>query len=182
MIDIRPIFIAVAALLICYQAAATPAGQVDFTDLSATYGEPRVEVNLGKPMLSLLKTMSANSDPELGNLLATLEQISVKVYNLNKSSGVALEAMNTLIKSLEKLGWSVIVNVNENDQKIRIFTKLTNDVMDGLVVVVVSNGEPGEAIFINIVGQIDPAQVAKVTKSLNIDIGAPTESTPSASK
>ena len=45
--------------------------------------------------------------------------------------------------------------------------------MDGLVVMVINNKsdkDGREAVFINIVGEIDPAQINKVTKSLNIDI------------
>ena len=45
--------------------------------------------------------------------------------------------------------------------------------MDGLVVMVINNSESSnerEAVFINIVGEIDPAQINKVTESLNIDI------------
>jgi len=45
--------------------------------------------------------------------------------------------------------------------------------MDGLVVMVINSSESRndrEAVFINIVGEIDPAQINKVTKSLNIDV------------
>jgi hypothetical protein len=42
--------------------------------------------------------------------------------------------------------------------------------MDGLVVMVVENDSEGEAVFINIVGEIDPEQISRVTDSLNIDI------------
>ena len=54
----------------------------------------------------------------------------------------------------------------------RIFSKSTNDVIDGVVVMVVSPEEEqgGEAVFVNIVGEIDPNKIAKVTDSLDINI------------
>ncbi|MFT6045747.1 MAG: hypothetical protein ACI9WC_001448, partial [Arenicella sp.] len=57
------------------------------------------------------------------------------------------------------------------NQKVRIFSKSTNDVIEGIVVMVVSpEKEAGEAVFINIVGEIDPNKIAKITETLNIDI------------
>ena len=35
-------------------------------------------------------------------------------------------------------------------------------------------GDNDEAVFINIIGQIDPAQVSKVTRALNLDVGIQT--------
>jgi hypothetical protein len=67
--------------------------------------------------------------------------------------------------------------VNDKDERVRVFMKKTDGVMDGLVVMVVGNertgsDEVGEVVFINIVGEIDPANVNKVTDSLYIDIGS----------
>lgn len=55
----------------------------------------------------------------------------------------------------------------------RIFSKTKNNIMDGLVVMVVGqepkDGKPkGEAVFINIVGQIDPARIGELTAALDI--------------
>ena len=51
--------------------------------------------------------------------------------------------------------------------------KETDGIMDGLVLMVVGNGDrkrPGkEAVFINVVGELDPALIGKVTKALNVD-------------
>ena len=53
---------------------------------------------------------------------------------------------------------------------------MTDGNIDGLVIMAVdeenddsNHGQP-EAVFINIIGQLDPAQVGRVTNSLNIDV------------
>jgi len=46
-----------------------------------------------------------------------------------------------------------------------------DDVIDGVVVMVVSpEKEGGEAVFINIVGEIDPEKIGKVAETLDIDL------------
>ena len=63
------------------------------------------------------------------------------------------------------------MNDNEENQKVRIFSKSTDQVIDGVVVMVVApEKDGGEAVFINIVGEIDPTNIAKVTNKINIEI------------
>ena len=69
--------------------------------------------------------------------------------------------------------WDTLVTVNDNedDQKVRVFSKSTDNVIDGVVVMVVSpEKEGGEAVFINIVGEIDPEKIGKVAETLDIDL------------
>ena len=53
----------------------------------------------------------------------------------------------------------------------RIFSKSTGDIIEGVVVMVVApEHEEGKAAFINIVGEIDPNQIATITDGLDINI------------
>jgi hypothetical protein len=40
------------------------AGFIDFGDLSATYGEPKISINIGGTLLQFVGVMSENSNPE----------------------------------------------------------------------------------------------------------------------
>lgn len=153
-------------------SVASPQGHIDFDDLSNVYGEPKVEINLGATLIGMVSAFSAQEDPEVAALLKKLEFVKVRVYSLNKGTAKhAFETVESVTKALRKDRWEPIVSVNEEGEKVRIFTKLTDGIIDGLVVMAVSSGEGGEAVFINIVGEIDPAQVSKVTESLNVDVG-----------
>ena len=97
----------------------------------------------------------------------------VQIYNMTDNDQPALDLIARVSEDIQTKDWLPIVTVNEKDEKVRVFTKITNDIMDGLVVMVINNSESREereAVFINIVGEIDPAQINKVTESLNIDI------------
>lgn len=148
-------------------------GQIDFADLSAYYGEPKVEINLSASLMSMIGSFAKSEDPEVGQILSNLQSIKVRVYNLNGQLEKANLTIDSVSKELKADNWETLVTVNDNEdnQKVRIFSKSTNEVIDGVVVMVVSpEKELGEAVFINIVGQIDPNKIAKITDNLDIDI------------
>ena len=147
-------------------------GYVDFTNLDSVYGEPKVMVNLNKTMLGFISKINM-SDPDAAELISKLKAVRVQIYNMTDDDKPALDLIAKVSKDILTKNWLPIVSVNEDDEKVRIFTKITDDIMDGLVVMVINNKKEKvrrEAVFINIVGEIDPAQINKVTESLNIDV------------
>ncbi|MDO3384803.1 DUF4252 domain-containing protein [Gilvimarinus sp. SDUM040013] len=160
-----------SALLVSVAAGASPAGSIDFADLSSAYGEAKVEINLPKSLINMVGTLSQQEDPEIANVLNGVDFIKVRVYQLNGEAEAALKTLDTVTSNIRKLDWQPIVSVNEEKEKVRIFSKMTENVMDGLVVMVVDENGPGEAVFINIVGQIDPNKVGAIANSMNIDLG-----------
>jgi hypothetical protein len=147
-------------------------GYVDFASLDSVYGEPKVMVNLNKTMLGFISKINM-SDPDASQLISKLKAVRVQIYNMTDNDKPALDLIAKVSKDIKTKNWLPIVTVNDDDEKVRIFTKITNDIMDGLVVMVINNSEEREereAVFINIVGEIDPAQINKVTESLNIDV------------
>jgi hypothetical protein len=147
-------------------------GYVDFNNLESVYGEPKVMVNLNKTMLGFISKINM-SDPDASELISKLKAVRVQIYNMADNDQPALDLIAKVSKDIKAKNWLPIVTVNDDDEKVRVFTKITDDVMDGLVVMVINNSEEREereAVFINIVGEIDPAQINKVTESLNIDV------------
>lgn len=160
-------------LMMISPSHAAGAGQIDFADLSSHYGEPKVEINLSASLMSMIGSFAKSEDPEVSQILSNLEFIKVRVYNLNGDLEKANSTIDRVGKELKRDNWETLVTVNNNEenQKVRILSKSTNNVIDGVVVMVVSpEEEAGEAVFINIVGQIDPDKIAKVTETLDINI------------
>ena len=165
--------ISLIALMFSASAYADPKGQIDFADLSSYYGEPKVEINLSASLMNMVGSFAKAEDPEVGEILSNLEFIKVRVYNLNGKVDKATATIDSVSKTLRADNWETLVTVNDNEdnQKVRIFSKTTNTVIDGIVVMVVSpEKEAGEAVFINIVGEIDPDKIAKITDTLDIEI------------
>ena len=169
----RILSISFISLLFSASAFADSKGQIDFADLSSYYGEPKVEINLSSSLMNMVGSFARSEDPEVAEILSNLEFIKVRVYNLNGKVEKATTTINAVSKKLKADKWETLVTVNDNEEnkKVRIFSKTTNNIIDGIVVMVVSpEKEAGEAVFINIVGEIDPNKIAKITDNLDIDI------------
>ena len=171
---LKRIYIAGAAALALGLSGFVHAdGQIDFADLSAYYGEPSVEVNLTASLMKMIGSFAKSEEPEVGEILAKLESIKVRVYDLNGDLDKAVGTLEQVASELKADNWDTLVTVNNNEdnQKVRVLSKSTNEVIDGVVVMVVSpEDDAGEAVFINIVGEINPDEIAKVTETLDIDI------------
>ncbi len=159
------------SVLFSTQSLASPAGEINFADLSGSYGEAKVEINLEKGLIGMIGAFSKQEDPEVAQLLENIEMIKVRVYELKGNAKKALEVVDEVTGNIRKANWEPLVSVNEKGSRVRMFSRVSDGKMDGLVVMVVDEQGAGEAVFINIVGEIDPSQVSKVTKSLNIDMG-----------
>ena len=113
-------------------------GYVDFTNLDSVYGEPKVMVNLNKTMLGFISKINM-SDPDAAELISKLKAVRVQIYNMTDDDKPALDLIAKVSKDIQTKNWLPIVSVNEDDEKVRVFTKITDDIMDGLVVMVINN-------------------------------------------
>ena len=147
-------------------------GYVDFADLDAIYGEPRVMVNIGGTLLKLMALASAAEDPETAALMSGLEGVRIKVYPTQGNLKPALDRVSEARSSLEAAHWEPVVQVHKPNEQVQIFMKAGADTIEGLTVMAV---DEEEAVFLNILGVIDPAQIGKVMDSLNVDVDVDTE-------
>ena len=148
------------------EEAATEPGFADFSMLEDVYGEPRVMINIGGPLLKFM-AMASQDEPETAELMRNLKAIRVNVYDTAGDVAPAREQITTVRKMLEQGNWMPVVQVNEQDEEVQIFMQGDETRMDGLTVMAVNDEE---AVFINILGQIDPGQIDKVMKRINVDV------------
>ncbi len=143
-------------------------GYVDFGELQSVYGEPKVMINLGGSILKFVGGMTKD-DPETAALLDKLKGVRINVYSIDGQPDAALQKVSQVKSLLQSGSWEPIVQVNEAGEQAQIFIKLSGDVMEGLTVMAV---DEEEAVFINIIGQLDPAQLGKVMENFDIDLDA----------
>ena len=145
-------------------------GFVNFGDLSAISSkEPEVEISLGGALLRFLGAAIANEDQELADTLGKLHSIRISVFELQPEDLADATARAIAIsKQLEADGWESAVVINSNDTLIRMYMKTHEDKVAGMTVMVIA--PDSEAIFINIVGEIDPAQLGRVTSQFGLSL------------
>ncbi len=161
---------ALALPVMVAQAEDAPAppnpARVDFSDLAAAYGEPRVMINIGTPLLRLVSAIK-HEDPVANVALQDLESIHVHVYDTFGDLEPALERANEISERLNADNWERIVHAKEDGKDVNIFMKQDDTKIHGLAVMAI-DGE--EAVFINILGSISPDDLAKVMAQVDVDV------------
>ncbi len=142
-------------------------GYVNFGDLSSAYGEPKISINIGGTLLQFVGLMSEDSNPETADMLSKLMGVRVFGYDAGDDTTVAKKKFAEVKGNLKSKGWEPVVQVNEDDEQVLIYMKLNGKVMDGMTVMTVDNED---IMFINIIGQLDPKELGKVMKGLDVDI------------
>lgn len=143
-----------------------------YIDLSAVEkwfdGEAKVIVNVKGALLNLVAEASRYEDPELADLLQRLKSIQVRGFNLSRSDRRAVEGhVSEMARRLDAEGWDTVVRVREDDENVDIFVRVDQDVIAGMMVMVVTPRED-ESFFVNIVGEIDPAQIGRLGRKFDI--------------
>jgi hypothetical protein len=152
-------------------ATETAAGFVDIGQLMpATKGE-FVEINLSSGMLKFAAKLATRHDPDAAALIANLQQIRVNVVGMDDSNRAAtIERIESVRHNLEAKGWTKMVTVRDSAKgdNVDVHVKQRgDDGIDGLVVTVIDR--KGEAVFVNIVGNINADQIAAIADKFDID-------------
>lgn len=145
-----------------------PADHPGYVDLQrlAQFGkaESQVEVYLTEPLLRLVQAAGGNG---LGSVLKGLKLIQVHTFPVGKAGVLDMApAADSLIAELEEAGWVTVVRVREDEEHVAVCFKPDGDRLAGIFVVAIESGD--EAALVNIVGGIDPAQIARIGEQFNV--------------
>jgi len=154
-----------------FAAEAVEPGFVDLGKLMPAAKGEFVEVNLSPGMLKFAARMAARQEPETAELLGNLKRVRVNVVSLDDSNRAgAIEHIEGIRRKLEADGWTQMVTVREKNEgdNVDVHVKQRgDDIIEGLVVTVIDR--QGQAVLVNIVGNISADQIAKVAESLDIE-------------
>ena len=150
------------------QAQTQPAGYVDFGKLSDSADGDSIEVNIKGTLLSFAAKIAEKSEPKASELLKNLHQVRVNVLKLSeKNRDQITEHAKSIRARLTTDKWEQVVSVQEKNEDVGVFVKMSEEAIQGLVVTVIEGGK--EAVFVNIVGNIRAEQLAEVADQLNIE-------------
>lgn len=152
-----------------FGAFATAAAQapLDFDALAGVESPPTVQVDLGKAMLGFAAAAARESDPAAATMIEGLNGVRLRVYeDLEGPSADALgvfvdQASNALVAA----GWDSIVQVHDDDARIRVFARVEQEAISGMTVLIVDSGE---AVLIDIDGRIDPTQIGGLAGAMGL--------------
>jgi hypothetical protein len=126
-----------------------------------------VQISIGASLLSLVGTLSAQEDPEAAELIKKLNGVRVNVFETEAMAVGAVDLVKDISGKLSESGWESVVTVNSADEQVRVFMKLNGETVDGITVMAV---EESEAVFVNVIGNINPAELERVMKNFDIKL------------
>ncbi len=163
-------------LLLCSSVAigqhslTSQPGYVDFSALTGVAtSEPKVEVSLSSTLLGFLAAATREEDPELASTLGKLKSIRLNVFELSsdQSQDVKTKAQALGAQLLDD-AWEEAVKVKGDDALIQMYLKLIDGKVAGMTVMMVEDGS--EAVFMNIVGEIEPEELGRVAGKFGVDL------------
>jgi hypothetical protein len=126
-----------------------------------------VEINLEGPLLHMVAEATKHDDPGFSAVMAGLKAIKVQVFPLKGVDAGAVKAkIDHAVHWLEGKGWQSTVRVRDQGDETYIYLKQAGDRIEGLTLL--SFDPKDEAVVINIVGRIDPAQLGRLSQSLDL--------------
>ncbi len=144
-------------------------GYVDFGDFTSLENTTNVtEIILDEDLLSVLASMSDESDPNIMSILNGIKLVKANVYEISDDNKDLLrKRINEIDTKLTNSNWKRIVKTRSEDEMANVYIKLNND--KKIVGLAVTNFEKdGEAAFVNIVGNIDLVTIGKLGKKFGI--------------
>ena len=129
-----------------------------YADLESPYwwqADSEVNLSLGPLAIGTARwAIDSDQDPELDRLLDDVDGVRVSVYKLDDNEQVFMDNFAESQANLQASGWQNVVRVkDDNDDYSLMFIKSTGDVINGLVVLSLSDDE---AVFVNLIGNIQP--------------------------
>lgn len=145
-------------------------GYLDLRTVSGWFdAEPWLEVNIRGALLKMVAEASRYEDPELTRLLLKLKAIEVRGYPLSHRQFDSIEKRTTdLARRLQAQGWDTVARVRERDQRVDVYLRMHEGNIAGMAVMVLEPGSDDGAVFVNIVGEIDPEQIGRIGSKFNI--------------
>lgn len=159
------------ALTTYASAADNQPGAIDIGQLMPSAKGEFVEINLSSAMLKFAARIAARQEPEAAELIRNLKSIRVNVVGLDDSNrDSTIEQIEGVRRKLEAQGWTKMVTVREKNGGDNVDVHVMQrgeESIDGLVVTVLD--KKGEAVFVNIVGNINADQIAQIADKFDIE-------------
>jgi hypothetical protein len=150
-----------AAIALTAHGGAFAQESFDFGQIPGVPSDPNVQVDLNSALIAFAAEAAKGSDPSIGDVLNGIEGIHVRVYKELTDTVALTGFIDDKSKTLERAGWQRMVYVRDGGDKVRVYVKMKDKLMTGMTVMVI---DESEAVFINIAGSIDPAQLGRVAR------------------
>jgi len=141
-------------------------GFADLQSLGAVGVHRTMTLSFG-PALLHFAANHIDDDPETARLLKELDGVRIRIYRIDSDPVRVATRMEDMAARLQSAGWEPVLLVRGKQDQVHMLLKSRAGLIRGLTLLT-SDGE-AEAVVINLMGTIQPAQFRKVMLALDID-------------
>ena len=161
--------------LMLLAASANAQDAFSFADIPIDK-EPTIEVDLGPEMLRILGDAAKAEDPQAGLALEGVTNVRFRMYEeIDEDMQDVLKFVDATATRLQADGWQAVVRIRDGTDLIRVYMKPGSAGKLAGVAFMMTSGDggdgSGEAMFINVAGAFEPAQLGHLA-SINGITGA----------
>lgn len=165
------ILLLVALLLLAGCGITAPRsneGYADLDSLGMLDTDRVISLSFGSAILNLAASF-IDDDPEVRELLRSLDGVRVRVYEVNGDATRVAGRMDRMSDKLQADGWEPVMLVREQDEQVHLLMRMDGDEICGMTVLVLDGHS--EAVIVNLMGEIKPEQFGDVMVALDVDAG-----------
>jgi hypothetical protein len=144
-------------------------GFADLDSLGIFDTDRKMALSIGPTILNFA-ARHVEDDPQTRGLLANLEGVRVRIYEINGDGSRVARRLNDISLELQVEGWEPVALVRDEDEQVHMLIKSRADRILGLVVMVSDSTQ--EVVLVNLMGNLPPRMFSDVMVALDLD--APT--------
>lgn len=143
-------------------------GYADLDSLGMMDTDRVINLSLGPTVLHFAARY-IDDDPEVRDLLRSLDGVRVRIYEIDGDASKVAGRMQNMSTRLQDDGWEPVMLVSQEDEQVHMLMRMVDGQIRGMTVLVMDGSE--EAVIVNLMGEIDPAQFTDVMVALDVDAG-----------
>mgnify|MGYP001811827892 FL=1 len=141
-------------------------GYADLESLGMRDTDTVMTLSIG-PSLLRFAASHVDGDPEVRELLKSLDGIRIRIYEINGDASRVATRINTMSGNLQQDGWEPVMLIRKENEATHMLIRVVDQQICGMTVLV-SDGDT-EAVVINLMGEIKPQQFGDVMVALDVD-------------
>jgi hypothetical protein len=141
-------------------------GYADLESLGVLDTDRVINLSIG-PTLLHFAARHIDDDEEVAHMLAGLDGVRIRVYEINGDSERVAGRISVMRQHLQEDGWEPVILVREKDETVHMLVQMDGSQIVGMTVLA-SDGET-EAVVVNLMGEIEPANFGGMMVALDLD-------------
>ena len=148
-----------------FTAPSRDAGYADVDSLDWRQTDQTLALSFGPAVLSMAAAL-VEDDPKTQRILRSLDGVRVKIYDVEPGEAEAvIQDMSAMQQSLLAQAWEPVVLVKEPGESTYLLVKMEGEEIRGITVL---NTDGVEAVFVNIMGDLQPEMFTQTVAALNV--------------